>query len=281
MNKRKIIISLSSLFVISLFAFSFNWFPYGYVGTTRKFQPPLGCVCHHDAATASVNVQIIGPDSIPAGTTVFYRVKISGGPAIVGGFNLANYRDGGSDTLTLSAVPNDTMVRKQEGELTHTHPKLFSNDTVSWVIRYTASNVTGIDTLYATGNSTNNNNEADTLDQWNWSLNKNIRVYNPIGIINISTVAKEFSISQNYPNPFNPVTTIRFAIPSNDKSQTSNVKLVVFDILGRKVATLVNQQLKPGTYEVKWNGSNYSSGIYYYRIESENFVDLKKMIMVK
>ena len=259
MNYRKLIISALILFTVTLILYSFAFFPGGYVGTTRKNNPPLGCICHHDTASSNVSVQIIGPDSIPAGTTAFFRVKTSGGPAVAGGFNLANYRDNGSDTLTLSRVPNDT---------------------VSWVFRYTASQVIGYDTLYATCNSTNHDTSSSN-DQWNWSLNKPVRIYNPIGIINISSVAKDYSISQNYPNPFNPVTTIRFAIASNVKGQTSNVELVIFDILGRKIETLVNQQLKPGTYEVEWNGSNFASGVYYYRIETENFVDLKKMIMIK
>ena len=280
MNYRKLIISALILFTVTLILYSFAFFPGGYVGTTRKNNPPLGCICHHDTASSNVSVQIIGPDSIPAGTTAFFRVKTSGGPAVAGGFNLANYRDNGSDTLTLSRVPNDTMVRKQEGELTHTYPKLFSNDTVSWVVRYTASQVIGYDTLYATCNSTNHDTSSSN-DQWNWSLNKPVRIYNPIGIINISSVAKDYSISQNYPNPFNPVTTIRFAIASNVKGQTSNVELVIFDILGRKIETLVNQQLKPGTYEVEWNGSDFASGVYYYRIESGNFVETKKMLLLK
>jgi ribosomal protein S11 len=79
-------------------------------------------------------------------------------------------------------------------------------------------------------------------------------------------VPNQFSLSQNYPNPFNPKTIIRFAISSNVKSQTSNVKLILFDVLGREVATLVNEELKPGTYEVDWDGTNFPSGVYYYKL---------------
>ena len=121
-NYRKIFISATILFVIGLFAYSFAFFPTGYVGTTRKGQVNLGCVCHADTANSIVNVQIIGPDSIPVNTTAFYRVKVNGGPAILGGFNIAN----NNDTVSLTGVPNDTMVRKQDGELTHTHPKPYN-----------------------------------------------------------------------------------------------------------------------------------------------------------
>ncbi|MEO8512699.1 MAG: choice-of-anchor V domain-containing protein [Ignavibacteria bacterium] len=275
LNSKNIYIYIFVLFVIGIFAYSFIWYPWGFTGTTRKNQVNSGCICHGDTAASNVTVQIIGPDSVPAGTTAFFRIKTSHGPAIRGGFNVAS-QYGRLDTIPGWNTQRDTS----NNELTHTEPRFFTNDTVSWLFKYTAPANPVMDTLFATSNSTNNDTN-NTGDQWNWSPNKNVRVYNPIGIINISTIADKFSISQNYPNPFNPVTTIRFAIPSNVKSQTSNVKLVVFDILGKEVETLVNQQLKPGTYEVEWNGRNYASGIYYYRIQTENFVELKKMIMVK
>jgi hypothetical protein len=110
-----------------------------------------------------------------------------------------------------------------------------------------------------------------------------------------------FELYQNYPNPFNPVTKIKFSIPSNVKSQTSNdgtntlnVVLKVFDILGREVATLVNEQRSPGTYEVEFSvgsfgdGSNLASGVYFYcltvhsdRSNSADFVQTKKMILLR
>ncbi len=276
MNSRKIFISSFALFSVGIILYSFVFFPTGYVGTTRKTLPPLGCVCHGDTATSTVNVQIIGPDSVPAGTTAFYRIKTTGGPAISGGFNLANFRDGGADTLTLSRVPNDTMVRKQEGELTHTHPKPFSNDTVSWIVRYTASSVTGYDTLYATSNSTNDSLNSEG-DKWNWSLNKPVRIYNPIGIINLSTIAQEFSISQNFPNPFNPVTQIDFSV-----ARTSEIKIRIFDILGNEIAIPVAQTMKPGKYRIDFNGSNLSSGTYFYSLSADGkTISTKKMLMIK
>lgn len=276
MNSRKIFIFAFAVFAVGIMLYSFVFFPSGYVGTTRKTLPPLGCVCHGDTATSTVNVQIIGPDSIPAGTTALYRIKTTGGPAISGGFNLANFRDGGADTLTLSGVPNDTMVRKQEGELTHTHPKLFSHDTVSWIVRYTASSVTGYDTLYATSNSTNDSGSSEG-DKWNWSQNKPVRIYNPIGIINLSTIAGEFSISQNFPNPFNPVTQIDFSV-----ARTSDIKIRIFDILGNEIAVPVAQQMKPGKYRIDFNGSELSSGTYFYSLAADGkTISTKKMLLIK
>ena len=105
---------------------------------------------------------------------------------------------------------------------------------------------------------------------------------NPIGIINInSEIPKEFSLSQNYPNPFNPVTKIKFDVPSNVKRETSNMKLIIYGVLGREVATLVNEQLKPGTYEVEWDASNFPSGVYYYKLTAGDFVSTRKMVLLK
>ncbi len=102
--------------------------------------------------------------------------------------------------------------------------------------------------------------------------------YNPtIGIIPISSeIPKSFSLSQNYPNPFNPTSNIKF-----DVQKTSFTVMKVYDIIGREVATLVNQQLQPGTYEVSFDGTNLPSGIYFYRLESGSFVETKKMSLVK
>jgi hypothetical protein len=273
-NYRKIFLPVTALFVISMFALSFNWFPFGYVGTTKKGGEGLGCVCHGlQTNTPSVSVNIVGPDSVAVGQTVNYQVKISHGPAVTGGFNLAVFRD----TSSISPVPGDTMVWRFQGELTHAHPKPFSNDTVTWLISYTAPSTIGTDTLYATGNSTNNNLSADTLDQWNWSLNKVIRNYIPIGIINISTIAKEYSISQNFPNPFNPVTQINFSI-----AKASDIKIKIFDIIGNEISVPVNQRMTPGEYRVDFNGSNLASGTYFYSLIADGkTISTKKMLMIK
>jgi hypothetical protein len=85
-----------------------------------------------------------------------------------------------------------------------------------------------------------------------------------------------FSLSQNYPNPFNPVTNIEFTLP-----KASFVRLVVYDILGREVAALLNQNLIAGTYRTDWDASNYTSGVYFYKLEAENFTDTKKLILLK
>lgn len=98
-----------------------------------------------------------------------------------------------------------------------------------------------------------------------------------IGIQNLSTeIPADFKLSQNYPNPFNPVTNIEFSLPKSGMT-----KLTVFDITGKEVEKLVNQNLSAGTYKVDFDASPLSSGTYFYRIEAGDFVQVKKMILVK
>jgi|GEM_PF-2390088 len=97
----------------------------------------------------------------------------------------------------------------------------------------------------------------------------------------ISTLPTKYNLSQNYPNPFNPSTTIQYSIPVNVKSEMSNVKLIVYDILGREITTLVNETKSAGNYEVKFDASSLSSGVYLYKIQAGNFINTKKMILMR
>ncbi|NOS85301.1 MAG: T9SS type A sorting domain-containing protein, partial [Ignavibacteria bacterium] len=107
-----------------------------------------------------------------------------------------------------------------------------------------------------------------------YKLNPNA---NQVGITPInSEIPDEYSLSQNYPNPFNPVTNINFQLP-----RSGSVKLTVFDMLGKEVETLVNENLNAGTYNADWNASNHSSGVYFYKIQAGDFSEIKKMVLVK
>ncbi len=93
---------------------------------------------------------------------------------------------------------------------------------------------------------------------------------------NSNTIPEKYFLSQNYPNPFNPTTKIRFQVPVN-----SFVTLVVYDVLGKNVQSLVNEHLQQGNYDFNWNAENFPSGIYYYKLTSESFSETKKMILLK
>ena len=87
---------------------------------------------------------------------------------------------------------------------------------------------------------------------------------------------KGYSLSQNYPNPFNPSTTISYTIP-----KSGFVQLKVYDLLGREVASLVDKERAVGNYKVEFNASNLTSGIYFYRLQSNNFTETKKLAILK
>ena len=89
-------------------------------------------------------------------------------------------------------------------------------------------------------------------------------------------VPDHFSLSQNYPNPFNPNTNIKFQI-----AKLSDVKLIIYDVLGREITTLVNEQLKLSTYEVEWDGTNYPSGVYFYKLITQYYSETRKMVLIK
>jgi hypothetical protein len=114
-----------------------------------------------------------------------------------------------------------------------------------------------------------------TIDRRVYKLLDTARI---IGIENTgSAIPRKFMLYQNYPNPFNPATTISFDIPKD-----CSLTITIFDILGRQVAVLAkNEFKKAGSYRVAWDASDFSSGVYFYRLESGSFVDTKKMVLMK
>ena len=99
----------------------------------------------------------------------------------------------------------------------------------------------------------------------------------PTGINLISgEVPSDYNLSQNYPNPFNPTTNIKFSIPTQ-----GFVTLKVFNSLGKEVATLVNGNTNVGTYEVDFDAGSLTSGVYFYRLQSDNFTETKRMMLIK
>jgi len=101
---------------------------------------------------------------------------------------------------------------------------------------------------------------------------------------NIENKPIKFYLNQNYPNPFNPSTKIKFEIgpPLNPLLRNEGtVTLKIYDVIGREITTLVNEQLKPGTYEIEWNASDYPSGVYFYTLKTESYNETKRMALIK
>ncbi len=103
-----------------------------------------------------------------------------------------------------------------------------------------------------------------------------VRLLSPTGTGNETKIPFKFDLAQNFPNPFNPVTNIKYQI-----AKDANVSIKIFDMLGREILTLVNEFKNPGFYEVNFDGSKFSSGIYFYKITAGDFIDVKKMTLVK
>jgi hypothetical protein len=99
----------------------------------------------------------------------------------------------------------------------------------------------------------------------------------PIGINKISeNISTQFILYQNFPNPFNPSTKIKYKIGKNE-----SVSLVIYNLLGERVSTLVNKKQNPGIYQIEWNASNFPSGIYFYQLKTNNFSFSRKMLVLK
>ncbi|HUI29683.1 MAG TPA: T9SS type A sorting domain-containing protein [Candidatus Acidoferrales bacterium] len=108
--------------------------------------------------------------------------------------------------------------------------------------------------------------------KWSKKINDDIVGVKETG----STLPTSFMLSQNYPNPFNPSTTISYQIP-----EMSHVTMKIFDVLGREVATIVDERKMPGTYEVKFDGSRFASGVYFCRMNAGNYLATKKLMLLK
>ena len=146
--------------------------------------------------------------------------------------------------------------------------------------------------IYLFGGSNSMSNPTPTATVYSY------KPPNPTSVeIDENITPTDFILYQNYPNPFNPSTTIKYTIPSTvipnlvrdlstqipDQVRNNNVsvQLKVYDILGREVTTIVNKEQKPGYYEVKWVANNQSSGVYFYRIVAGEFIETKKMLLLR
>ncbi len=124
--------------------------------------------------------------------------------------------------------------------------------------------------IYVIGGADVNNLRLSTVEAYNPALD-------PITAVEVDVrLLDKFTLEQNYPNPFNPTTTIKYSVP-----KLSFITLKIYDVLGSEVALLVNEEKRVGTYELKWDAANLSSGVYFYRLQAGSFVETKSMLLVK
>jgi len=224
----------------------------------------------------------------PSTSTDFYTIKYNqyGDSLWIRQFNGPVNGYDGAMIMTLDS--NDNVYTagsiQDTGSITNNYNyetiKYDSLGNLKWNISYTSianyeDHIYSIcvkdNNVYVTGNSYNR-----------WAT---IKYSQQVGIQPISIeIPEQYSLYQNYPNPFNPSTKIKFDIgtPLPPFSKGGIVTLKIFDVIGREISTLVNEQLNSGTYEVEWNASNYPSGVYFYRLISDGVtIDTKKLILLK
>jgi hypothetical protein len=281
----KVQISRLALFVGALMFFGFTIDKFksqpvylnsltGKVGATKKPNRFYdGCFCHSvdfQSPSSNVRVWITGKDTLRAGETSLYTLFIAKDTLVAAGFNVAAF----SGILAVS----DTLTRLENEELTHALPR-FSNgrDTISWTFSYTAPNQAGRDTIYANACAVDTSYDPNG-DFWNYAESRVVTVLPRLNAPLANEKIPPFALEQNYPNPFNPSTVIRYQLRA-----ASEVKLELFDPLGRKVGTLVNSRQEAGVYAFNLNAStlNLSSGAYFYRLQSNAFSETKKMLYLK
>ncbi|MEP0861169.1 MAG: T9SS type A sorting domain-containing protein [Ignavibacterium sp.] len=184
---------------------------------------------------------------------------------------------------------NDSLwnLRLNISQLTNTNPVFFTMP-----VQINITRIGFPDTLITVFNDQQNQEfniqvsgqiNSMQFDPYNFIL-KNLNV--TVDVEEGSQLPTEFALEQNYPNPFNPTTKIRFTIAASSlnpfsKGEGTLTSLKVFDILGNEVATLVNENLQPGVYEYEFDASSLTSGVYFYKLISGNFTEVKKMILMR
>jgi hypothetical protein len=274
---KKIKLNILLLFTfLSIIVYAFKvQYPTGIVGLTEK-DGALGCICHNFEKTDSVFAWIDGPDSVVLGNTVEYKLYLTGGPAVEGGFNLA--------TLFGKVYPLDSLTQRMEyvqgdTQLTHTQPLNFTGDTIFWRFVYTAPDSALVDTIYSVVNSVNGDGNPTDADKWNFGRKFSITIYDsPISVKDNFVEVKDFILYQNYPNPFNPTTKISWQSPIS-----SHQTLKIYDLLGNFIATLVDDYRAAGVYEIDFDATkfNLTSGVYLISLSAGNFSKTKKIVLMK
>ncbi len=234
-------------------------------------------------------VHVVWHDNRDGNVEIYYKRSTDGGISWEADTRLTN------NSATTSQYPSVTV----SGQVVHVVWSDFRDE--NWEIYYKRSTDSGVswgaDTRLTNQTSTSWFPSVAVSGQvvhviWQDYRDENYEIYYkrdptgnpPIGIINInSEIPNEFSLSQNYPNPFNPTTRFKIQI-----AKSSDTKVTIYDVLGREVETLVNQQLKPGTYEVDWSADKIASGVYYYKLvvhqvgsSTGDFVETKKMVLIR
>ena len=197
----------------------------------------------------------------------------------------------GTGSLMIGASIAPTGTENWISDPTNDVKRTFTSGTANYsrIFKIPCNAAPGTYDLYtALWYDKNNNN---TIDGGDFVVSTKITsaaiTISPIGINIISTeIPDKFALEPNYPNPFNPVTKIKFQIPllrgvTGEAGRGVFTKLKIYDFLGRELTTLVNEQLKPGSYSVDWDGTEFASGVYFYSLITNEYTETKRMVLIK
>lgn len=213
---------------------------------------------------------IAGPNSINAAWNIARGYDKTGGVIIDSVAKLpTRYPYSGDPVSRTGWVYNLPFTKGSEGFMMFTGPFTFAPGDTQWVMTALvpalgSDRFESIQVLRG---------YAALLRAMSYDAITNAR---PLSIAGNQELPVSVALSQNYPNPFNPSTTIQYALPHR-----SHVTLAVFNTLGQKVAELVNTEIEPGTHEVKFDGSRLASGVYFYRMQAGEFVQSRKLLIVR
>lgn len=239
----------------------------GITGRTQLSSTP-GCTCHNANPSGQVSVILDGPTQLTANSFGVYTVTISGGPLGAAGVNVA--------ASSGSLKPLGSDLKQESSELTHTSPKQPASGSVVFEFEYTAPATPGLVSLAATGNSVNRD-QTSSGDAWNHANNLQINILEPSSVNDeIFAIPAAFQLGQNYPNPFNPSTSIQYSLDN-----AGQVSLDVYNLIGQKVATLVEGFQSVGIHRVTFNANNLESGYYIYRLTLNGKTESKRMLLLK
>jgi hypothetical protein len=182
------------------------------------------------------------------------------------------------DSLTnMTALANHTLVHFAVLDTNSEAIPLFDDNlSTNWIAGFRIQKINDGGFVYIAGrpyrydNSSSYQNYNYIIDNWLNFIPVNVDDETPAGSVNT------YKLFQNYPNPFNPSTKISYSIPETDL-----VTLKVYDVLGNEVATLVSENKPVGSYEIEFDGSELTSGVYFYRLQAGSFIETKKMILMK
>lgn len=255
--------TIGILTILVLMGISIQVYSYanGVAGRTLKPGGTNGCTCHQASLNAAVLTSVTGPATLNPGQvgTYSFTVDRSSGTKSTGGIDIAT--SGG--TL---GIGTSTGIKISSSEVVHSAK--FSTFPMTKTFTLTAPVTPGPITLYCTG--------ACGTNPPNWNNGTSFTINVVSGITPIGEVVNSYSLSQNFPNPFNPTTTISFGIP-----KAGLVSISVYDITGKFITELVNGELSAGKYNTAWDASSLASGVYFYKIQAGDFVEMKRMTLIK